>query len=179
MKQPQVINLIDDSVLAFDGASVIRNSDQKEISEVPFVLVQVDVNLWDLMTNANVSVSNIPMTYHSIVDFWTIDVDDIVSILVDRHKFVGQVTENGAVVGMRAFKIHEFAVDNDGLEDTLMRLPFEIQISGSSQFVWYNVGQVGVGGQERYKAPAYEGGTGTIVASDPSRVTHRGAVVVF
>jgi hypothetical protein len=177
MKHPQVINLLDDSVMAFSADNVIDDTTQDEIDGGTYPTISVDLNLYDLMTNAPVAISSITMTYRSLSDFWTIDIADVSSMLTDRHKYVGTVSEDGATANMRNFKVLEFAVDNDGLEDTLMRLPYQIEIGGTSDFVWYNVGQLGVGGQERYTAPAYEGGTGTTYATDPSRVTHRGAVV--
>lgn len=177
MKNPQVINLFEDSVIGISADDVIDDTTQVKVNGGTFPTISLLVEFHDLMTNSVVSKQPVIMTWQSNVDVWTISVADVESILTDRHKYMGLIREDPVVANMRDFRLLEFAVDNDGFEDTLMRLPYEIIISATSDFVWYNVGQIGVGGQQRYTAPAYEGGTGTIYATDPSRVTHRGAVV--
>jgi hypothetical protein len=178
MVNAQIINPFNDTVMIFDGYNVIRDSDQKEIGrELSIETVQIDINLWDLMTNSNSSVSNIVMTYHSEVDHWTVDLTDV-GILIDKHKFVGKVSEYiPASAGMRDFKILEFTVYHDDLENTLFSLPYEIVISdGTASFIWYEDGYIGDINHALYIASAFEGGVGEVYATHPSRVTHRGAV---
>jgi len=74
----------------------------------------------------------------------------------------------------------EFAVDRDGLELILMKLPYQIEVGESdAYFVWYEAGHIGEISYKEYIAPAYEGGVGTTFATDPSRVTHRGEVTRY
>ena len=177
----QAIDLLRDTVISIDGYSVIDETDQETlgiyhgISSVP-----VAIDLWDTVSNSHVGPVNATMTYQTTVDWWTIDVADIASSLADRHKYVANITEQSPYTNnMRAFKIHEFYVDNESFEATLMRLPFQIEIAGGEAWVrWYETtGDFGTPANAVYKAPAYEGGVGTTYATDPSRVTHRGAVV--
>ena len=192
MKHAQVVSIGDipssfdngvDSVLAFNGTSVIDDTDQLPLGEgghSGHTSIQVDVQFFDLMTGAAVlAVTDITMTYQSTVKYWTVAVADIKSVLTDRHKYVGLVTENGVTANMRDFTINEFVIDNDSLEASLMRQPFQIEIGAEAWIVWYNPGQIGVVDQETYKAPAYEDGTGTTWATDPAKVTHRGAIVPY
>jgi hypothetical protein len=181
MVSAQVVNLFNDKTMAFDGYTVIRDDDQLELGrEVEVATIQVDVNLWDLIDGSNSSVEDITMTYQVETDFWTIDVSDVVNILVEKHKYVGQVSEHENVVDMRNFKILEFSVYDDILENTLATLPYEIVPGGgSTSFIWYEDGHIGEIGYALYIAPAYEGGIGTTYATDPSRVTHRGAITRY
>lgn len=194
MKHSQVVNIGDiptsfddgvDSVLAFDGTSVIDDTDQLPLGEgthSAITSIQVDVAFFDLMTGAvsPVSITNITMTYQSTVKYWTVDIADVKAALIDRHKYVGLVSENGSSANLRDFTINEFAVDNDSFEASWMRQPYQIEIGGGEAWmVWYTPGNLGVGGEETYKAPAYEGGTGTTYATDPAKVTHRGAIVPY
>lgn len=194
MKHAQVVNTGDiplsfdsgmDSVLVFEGSSVINDTDQLPLGEAPHSVatIAVDIAFFDLMTGAvsPVSVTNITMTYQSAVKYWTVSIYDVKAALIDRHKYVGLVTENsGSSEDMREFTINEFAVDNDSFEASWMRQPYQIEIGGGEAWmVWYTPGNLGVGGEETYKAPAYEGGTGTTYATDPAKVTHRGAIVPY
>jgi hypothetical protein len=176
MVQSQVINPSKDKVMIFDGFYVINNSTQLELGrELAVTEIQVDLNLWDLMTNSNLSVENITMTYRPTVDCWTINVDDVKTILVDTHKFVGYVSEHSPIPNnMRSFKVLEFTIYYDDLENTLFSLPYEIVITGgSANFQWYdNLIDKNI----LYSAEAYEGGVNTTPATHPSRVTHRGPV---
>ena len=180
MVHAQVINPYKDSVMAFDGYTVINNTTQLELGrEVSISEILVDINFWDLMNNSNVSVGPIKMTYHETVDFWTVDVADVMGRLADgladMHKYVGRVMEaSPAPNSMRAFKILEFSIYHDDLENTLFSLPYEIVIGiGIAKFQWYdNLIDKNV----LYIADAYEGGVGTTYATHPSRVTHRGPI---
>jgi len=179
MVHAQVINPYKDKVLAFDGYTVIKNTTQLELGrEESISTILVDINFWDLMANSNVSVGSIIMTYHTTVDFWTVDLADIIGLLTDMHKYVGCVTESSpAPHSMRAFKILEFTIYYDDLENTLFSLPYEIVIGdGIAKFQWYEVGHMGDLNYVLYIADAYEGGVGTTYATHPSRVTHRGPI---
>lgn len=176
MVQSQVINPSKDAVMIFDGYSVIKDDTQLELGrELAVSTIQVDLNFWDMMSNSNVSIEDIAMTYRSTVDHWTINISDVVGALTDMHKFVGRVSEHAPVSNnMRAFKILEFTIYYDDLENTLFTLPYEIVISGgTANFQWYdNLIDKNI----IYIAAAYEGGVGTTPATHPSRVTHRGPV---
>lgn len=178
MKHPQVINLNEDAVMAFIGSNVIEAGTQLLMNTIEASSLLVDIKLWDLISNAPVTIEGLTMTYIPTSRFWTIDISGVSGDLLDRHKYVGTVCGNIAETeNLEPFQITEFAVDNDSFEDVLMRLPYEIVIDGGeAHFVWYAAGQIGVAGQERFYASAYEGGTGTTFASDTSRVTHRGDV---
>jgi hypothetical protein len=182
MVNAQVINLFNDTLMAFDGYTVIRDADQLELGrEVEESVIQVDVHLWDLIDGSSISVEDIAMTYRVDVDFWTIDIADVSGILTEKHKYVGKVSEHDDVVDMRDFKILEFTVYDDILENTIATLPYEIVISpGSSDFFWYDAdANIGDFGHAIYTAPAYEGGVGTTAATDASRVTHRGGITRY
>jgi len=181
MKHAQVINLNDDSVMAFLYYDVIESGTQIPMNEIDANSLLVDMKLWDLMSNAPVNVEGITMTYHLEPKYWTIDISDISGVLQDRHKYVGTISPNIAEVeNLEPFQVTEFAVDNESLDDILMRMPYEIEVSGGQAwFYWYEVGQIGVPAYRRFAAPAYEGGTGTTYATDASRVTHRGAIQVY
>ena len=111
------------------------------------------------------------MTYSADTDFWTIDISDFNTPLIERHKYVGTISEHsGGSANMRNVKMLEFAYEEDGLELTLMRLPYEVVVGTSDAFfIWYEVGHIGEDSYKLYIAPAYEGGVGTTYASDPSR----------
>jgi len=174
MKHAQVINFNDDSVMAFNNNDVIHNVSQIPMHQLEVSILQVDVKLWDLMSNSAVVIEDITMTHQDVPGFWTIDIDDIQGDLTDRHKYVGRITPNvSETEELREFKILEFAVDNDSFEDVLARLAYQIVIDGGeAYFVWHTESG------PRYYAAAYEGGTGFTYATDPSRVTHRGPLQV-
>ncbi len=176
MKQAQVINLLEDNVIAFDGDSILKDSDQLPLGKAPHseTIVQVDIDFFNLITGAAVAtVSNKAMDYQSASDHWTIDVADFSSALLDRQKYVANVSENGAATGMRAFKIEEFTTDNEIIE----RYPFDVVADGTaaSKITWYSDS---VGVTAVYFAQVYEGGTGTNYATHPSKITHRGPITV-
>lgn len=182
MVHAQVINPYKDSVLAFDGYTVINDTTQQELGrELTVSEILVDINFWDLMDNSNVSVGPVTMTYHETVDFWTVDIADVINSLTDMHKYVGRVMESDpAPNNMRAFKILEFTIYYDDLENTLFALPYEIVIGeGTAKFQWYEVGHMGESDHILYIADAYEGGVGTTYATHPSRVTHRGPITKY
>ena len=173
MKNPQVINLNEDSVIAIDGDSVIDDTTQALMSATE-TTIKVDIELWDIMSNSGSTVSNKVMTYESDPDVWTINISDLSSALTDRHKYVARITTATAeTANMRDFKLQEFAIDNDSFEDAWMRLPYQVVIGAPSKIIWYEDTSWAT---PKYEAEAYEGGTGTVSATDPSRVTHRGPI---
>jgi hypothetical protein len=183
MKQPQVINLNTDNKLVFDGENVISNTTQLPLT-TPSPIV-VDIAFYDLSDGSTHTAASINMTYISS-GWWHADIADIVAAaagaLVDRHKYVATVSEHaGGIADMRSFKVWEFTVDNDGFEDTWMRLPYEVDISGGEAWIyWYDtIGHFGNPLYRQYKAQAYQDGTETTWATRADRVTHRGPIVVY
>jgi len=189
MKNPQVISIAGespDAVIAIWGEMVIKNSDpgaQTIITTHPSI--QVDLSLYDVRSGSTVSVSNLTMTYRSASKFWTIPIaGTLAGALTDRHKYVGRVSmHTGDDADMREFFLDEFAVDNNSFEESLMRLPYDIRtISSQLYIVWYDTNAHMIAGNlsyAKFKAPVYEGGTGSTSATDPSRITHRGAAVPY
>lgn len=177
MKHPQVINYNEDSVMAFIGNDVIEAVTQVPIYELTDTLL-VDMKLWDLMSNSAKTITALPMTYSYDARFWLLGMVGVAPHLADRHKYVGTVYGNvGETENLEPFQITEFAVDNESLTSILMRMSYEIVIDGSQAFFfWYDLGHHGEESYRRFAAPAYEGGVGTTYATDPSRVTHRGAI---
>jgi len=186
MKFPQVINLETDAVMVFNGDSVINDTDQLPLG-TDHSVTSIDVNfkLLSLKSGGELSTSSpITMTYESTLDYWSIRISDLktqVGFLfsdTDKTKYVGRVTEEaGGTDDMRAFKIEEFAIDNESFTDVWMDLPYQIEIGVTeSWMVWYEDGYINTAGYEKFKAPAYEDGIGTTYATDPARVTHRGAI---
>jgi len=184
MKHAQVININDDAVMAFIGDNVLEVGTQLPFHTIDVYTLLVDMKLWDLMSNAPVVIAGISMIYHIDAGYWTVDIDgspSIKDILQDRHKYVGSVWENTLESeNLIPFQITEFAVDNESLDDILMRMSYEIVIDGGqADFFWYQVGHHGEEAYRKFTAPAYEGGVGSTYATDPSRVTHRGAIVPY
>jgi len=180
MKHAQVINLNEDTVMAFIGDNVIEAATQELMHTIASSLL-VDMKLWDLISNAPVTITGLTMTYSSTSRFWTVDIDgtpSIKSILQDRRKYVGTVYGNAAEPeNLEPFQITEFAIDNESLDDILMRMSYEIVIDGGQAFFfWYAPGHHGDVSYRRFVAEAYEGGVGATFATDPSRVTHRGVI---
>lgn len=185
MKNAQVINFSaisssTDSVLAFDGDNVIDDTTQETLGvDDELTSIVVNVDLFDLMSNsACATVSGITMTYHAASDFWTINVYDIASILTDRHKYVGLISQpDPKADNMRSFKIKEFCTDNDSFEEVWMRLPYQVEIGGGTAYIrWYPYTDLDFSSSPIFEAPAYQGGTGVTYATSAANVTHRGAV---
>lgn len=175
MISPQVINLNSDSVMAFNGYDVIDNTTQLPIRESDISSLLVNITFHDLMSNSSFVIESVVMTWQT-VNFWTINIDDL-SNLVDLRKYVGKISPHpDEAANLRTFYIPEFVIDNNSFEDTVMRMPYEIVIDGmQAHFQWYDsIDDFGNLSLCKYRAPAYEGGTGTTYATDPSRVTHRG-----
>ena len=179
MKTPQVINLNEDTVMAFDGDNIIDNTDQLTLGiDKSISSVQVDVFFYDIMAGMISSVENITMTYQASVDFWTINISDISGDLNDRRKYIARINEtSGGTNNMRQFKIKEFCIDNDSFEATWMRLPYQVEIGTPSMIRWYAADDTYFAGDPLFEAPAYQGSVGTISATSPANVTHRGAIV--
>jgi len=189
MKFPQVINLNTDSIIVFNGDNVIDDTDQLPLgTDHSITTIDVLVELISLQSGMALStVSSLAMTYMSAVDYWRISINDLKTQLgptfsnIDKVKYIGKVNEVASgSANMRSFKIEEFAVDNESFTDVWMDLPYQVEISGGEAWmVWYEDGHIGDSGYEKFKAPAYEGGTGTTYATDPARVTHRGAITTY
>ena len=181
MKHPQVINFNEDTVMAFIGDNVIEQVTQLPMNTIEVFSLLVDIKLWDLMSNAPVTIEGLTMTYSITSRFWTIDISGVSGDLQDRHKYVGTVYGNTAEPeSLEPFQITEFAVDNESLDAILMRMSYEIVIDGGEAwFFWYAVGHHGDESYRRFSAPAYEGGVGSTYATDASRVTHRGAIETY
>ena len=187
MKNAQIISLTGpekDAVIIFGGDSVIDNTDQLPLGTGHSkTTIQVDIDLFDITTGLAVTtIANAEMLYQASSDQWSILIsgegtpNDISDTLADRHKYVGQITENAPTHNMRKFKIADFAVDSDSFEAVWMRYPYEVVVSPPNAWIrWYAPGDIG--GTVLFEAPAYQNGTGTVSATAPNRVTHRGAVV--
>ena len=186
MKNPQVLSFAGpsaDSTIAIWGEYIIDATTQLPITS-PTTL-KIDINLFDVTSGSNIgTAANKSLIYDSTSTFWYFAVSDLSALLtasVDRHKFVAKISKNsGESTNLKTFYLDEFAVDNNSFEETLMRLPFEVKgyptDSDPLHIVWSDV----IGGTAKYKAPAYEGGSGVSTpATDPSRVTHRGAIVAI
>ena len=180
MRFPQTINPLLDTVVAIDGTNVIDDTTQLPLGPGETV-IQVDMHFLSINDGAHYYVEDITMTYSSDVDHWTIDVADFKSTLRERHKFVGIINKNTEEsIDMRTIKILQFSYEEDGLELTLMRYPYEIVVGESdAYFIWYEDGHIGEFAYRKYIAPAYQEGEGTTFATDPSKVTHRGAIAVW
>jgi len=169
-----------DAVLAFDGYSVIDDTDQLPLGGAPHSLttITVTVSIYDLTVGAIVSpVTDVTMTYQTSVDMWTINCADIVGLgaIKDRHKYVGLIVATDSS-NMRQFKINEFTIENESFEATLMRLPYQVEIGTPSYIKWYaTTGDFG--GTSLYQAEIYEGAIGTTAATSAATVTHRGPIV--
>ena len=179
MKTPQVINLNEDTVMAFDGDNVIDDTDQLPIgTNHSGSYIQVDLIVFDIISGMSDIVEDIRMTYQSGIDFWTINISDISSVLTDRRKYVARINGNIADENnMRSFKIKEFCIDNDSFEAVSMRLPYQVEIGTPSMIRWYAASDTYFAGDPLFEAPAYQGGTGTVSATSAANVTHRGAIV--
>ena len=176
MKSPQVINLLEDSVMAFDGTNVIDDDSQLPIDS--FESMQIKLELIDLMTGADLTIEA-PMVYHGPSKHWTVDLADL-AVLADRHKYIGSVVDNNPdTQNMRSFQLSEFAIDNDSFEQTWMRLPYQIEIGGGEAWMyWYDdIANFGNPANRKFKAQSYMGGSGTTFATSPDKVTHRGPIV--
>ena len=175
MKVPQVINQVRDTVIAINGESVINDTTQ-----VPLVVpggITVDVDMFDLKQNLVTVIEDITLNGDKLASsgFYYINRVDLDPALVDRTAFVARVKEEGATYNMRDFKIEDFAVDNDSFESVWMRLPYQVSIGATSWIEWHTDETFS---NIEFKAKAYEGGTGTVYATLPERVTHRGPVIV-
>lgn len=180
MKNPQIINInpVDqggDAYLSFIESDVIDDTSQLPIDSVSTITAAL--NLFDLTNGYTVSISGLAMTHQTAAGFWTIAIPDIAAQLFNRHKYVGTVSGDN---NMRSFQILEFTVDNDGLEDVWMHLPYEIVIGvGSAKFIWYQAGHIGEAGFEVWMADAFQGGVGNTPATSAEKVTHRGEIIPF
>jgi len=181
MVNPQIINLLTDSVIAIDGLTIIDDATQLELSLAPWSgkVIHVDINIYDITAGAAATMINeAVMTYQSASDIWTIPMASIAASLTDRHKYIAKIVEGSTTptgpAGMRLFKLQEFSVDNDSFEDTIMRLPFQIEIGGTSYMKWYEDNTWAV---EKFRAEIYQGSVGTAAATDAGKVTHRGPII--
>ena len=196
MRAPQVINLNFDVCMAFPGDSILRDTDQALIGVnilAPLVggvqTITVNVVLKDLCLPSSTTattLSGLAMSYRHNVDFWTIELADIIAaapanFIVNRHKYVGYVSDDGTtpVIPMRSFHISEFTIDNDAIEDVMVWLPYQIEIGSPKSYIrWYYTTPFPAPGPTTvaYQAEVYEGGVGLTAATDPSKITHRGPI---
>lgn len=188
MKNPQVISIAgteynSDSVISIWYENVILDSDQSYIAEPGDTVspLTVDVILLDLTTGSQLYSTSVTMTFMSDSGFWTIPVLSLVSNLTDRHKYVARIAETGETV--RSFFLDEFAVDNNSFEESIMRLPYQIETdfeSDHTAMVWYDdVANFTDHSHAKYYAYLYMNGAGTTYATDVSRVTHRGPITPY
>jgi hypothetical protein len=171
MRNPQVVNNLVDTVITVNADDVINDISQVKISAAS---IQVDITLLDTTTNTSSAVTNKTMTYNASLDVYTINISDLTAIINDRRTYVGRIIENGVAYGMRPLKLSTFCTDIDSFEDTWMRLPYRVNIGGGQAWLEWSRNNFST---IVFKAPAYEGGTGTTYATLPERVTHRGAIV--
>ena len=185
MKYPQVINLLEDSVLIIPGISVI--DDTTQIPMAPAITtMSVNFTPYNITTGAVITESVVTFSYVSAVDSWTLDVADIDTNLVDRNKYVARISPYMGTPNLRPFTLSEFAIDNESFEATWMRLPYQVEISGTDAHIrWYNsvsdfdAPPFTAPTLAVYEAAAYEGGSGVVFATDPGKVTHRGPIVTL
>jgi len=182
MVLPQVINLNRDKIIGFDSIDIISDADQIPLAESPHSLTSIPTlwTFWDLMDNSLLGYpTSVTLTYRSDVDGWFALMTEVaMASLVDRNKYFVKVSSTGPA-GMRSFKILELSVENDSFEDTIMRLPYEVKVDGGECWIlWYDdVSNFGTPSSVQFKAAAYQNGTGTTFATDPSKVTHRGPII--
>lgn len=190
MRQSQVVNLNKDDVLAFNAEDVIADDTQIKIpgAQSPLYVSIAFVDLGDGSTQTATGISMSATVVAADPQWWTVDIADILvsapSALLDGHKYVASVSEPSQINKMRTFKIHEFSVDNDGFEDTWMRLPYQVEIDpdgdGKSYLRWYDsVANFDDLSHCKYWAYAYMNGTGTTYADRADRVTHRGPITAY
>lgn len=192
MKDPQIISIAGenpDLFLMVWGGNVITDTDpgsQVAITDTP---IDIQIDIYDVTGDAAIQIDNATLVYDTASKWWRIPLSSgtpgLGASLTDRHKYVARVSEESAASpsrDMREFALEEFAVDNGSFEETLMRLPYEVKSHPTltdMHIIWYNVGQIGVLGQEQFMAPVYQDGSGTVPATDATRVTHRGAIVPY
>jgi len=162
---------------------VIDDTDQLRMGiDHSITSIVVDVNFMDLISGSMVGpVSGITMTYQSLVDMWTINVSDVASVLMDKRTYVAMVSATTyPSPNLRPFKINEFAVDNDRMEDTWVNLPYQVEISSPKSYIkWYDAtANFSAPDHCEFYAEAYQGGVGTVAATDTALVTHRGPVLL-
>jgi len=171
-----------DRFMAFEGKDVISEDTsnnhtnyQKELGrELSVTSISVNVNLLNLTKDNNISVAGITMAFDASSNYWHIDTSDLVNDTHIGQKFVGSITENGTTNHMRLISLEEFTVDDKALEKTLMTQGYSIENdSGTLKFIWKDASNVAT-----YKADAYTTGiSGSIPATNPAEITHRGPVI--
>ena len=196
---PQIVRIggvLDDAALVVWGEYVIKDTDPGEQDPITSpTTITVNVDIFNVTTGAFlVTVASASMVYDSNSKFWSIllstGTPTLSGVFTDRNKYVARVSEPSAVAGMREFALEEFAVEAESFEAALMRMPFEVfapvALGSNMYFVWYDTdAHQAIDNvttrltHAKYKAPAYEGGSGTTYATDVSRVTHRGAIVPY
>ena len=119
------------------------------------------------------------MAYNSTFDVYTLNVVDFSAAFIDRHTYVGMVNEHvGGTHALVPFKLSPFSVESDSFEQVLMRLPFQVEITGGTAYIkWY--ADTTFTGPALFQTEAYENGVGTTFATLPERVTHRGPIVAI
>ena len=184
MKDPQIISVEGenpDLYLAIWGGYVIDNTTQVPITTSP---ITIQIDLFNVTDGSTAQVTGGIMTYDTGSKFWSIPLatggvspNRLMDKLVDRNKYVGRISEPLATRNMREFVLEEFARDDGSFEETLMRLPFQVEIGPPSWIVWYD--SIDPVGTAKFKAKAYENGSGVTYATEAARVTHRGPIIPF
>ena len=194
MKDPQIISIAGenpDLYLMVWGGYVIEDSGASEQDPITSTPIDIQIDLFDVTDGSTATVNNAILVYDTGSKWWRVALTSgtptLVSQLVDRHKYVARISEEAAASpsrDMREFALEEFAVDNGSFEETLMRLPFNIMEhpshAGELYMIWYDTdAHIGNVTYAEFMAPAYQGGTAQVPATDPSLVTHRGAIVPY
>jgi hypothetical protein len=178
----QVINPLTEKFIAFDGENVVRDSDQVEIGSLESVpTIPVSIVIMPLVTDSLVTFSMVEsLEYNADVDFWFFPLELYKATLMGHiGKHVAKVSEIGSTVGMRPFKINEFGIYCDDLDNVIAQLPYHIEVGTGSKIVWYEKNHFEVSGHEVFEAPIYKNSTGTEPVEHPSEITHRGPLSVI
>ena len=179
----QSINPFTEKYIAFDGASIIRDSDQKEIGlELEESAIEVKIIVKTLKDWSFFYMYGL-LNYDIESDYWIFDISGYVETLkLFVGKCVATVIEDldaDPVIGLRTFKINEFGIYFDDMENTIIQLPYELKDDGAGLYlVWYQKGYMSDPAHILYTADVYKNGTGIERATHPSEITHRGALVL-
>lgn len=194
MRGPQVINPQRDSMLSINGYYVIDDTTQTEIGLEggynPPLSIPVSIafaNLTDSYSSGSTEFLTgvIDMIYLPSTNYWVIKLDEndstgrtIASYLENGKKYCARVIESGSTYNMRSFNLSEFSVDHEAIYKTTVDLPYQIEKDSSKMYIrWYdNVNNFGDPAHREYEAEAYMNGEGTIPATDPGLITHRGPI---
>lgn len=187
----QIINPLKEQYIAFDGADIIRNSDQLEIgSEGIETVISVDIKIKTLSYDSTSFTISGELIYDSATDFWFFDLETFSEMLkIYVGKCVALVIENKdpedeGYVGMRQFKINEFGIYCDDIDQTLVQLPYQLEFNGEggvSRIAWYDSEEnMGLTDHMLFWAKLFTGSIGSSTyAMSPSEITHRGSLNII